>query len=85
MRKGTPDGVWGSVITVYSGADQIVELTGNSNPRNRRVLFLDSAGRTCWLHDQSDLARVLLELKADVDELKKQNIKDTHWNELFPI
>lgn len=71
MRKGIPSDDWASVITVYGGADQIVEVTGNSNPRNIRVLLLDSAGKICWFHDQGYSARVLLELKAKVDELNK--------------
>jgi hypothetical protein len=65
MRSGIPSEDWGSVVTVYGGAAApIVELTGNENPRNGRVLLLDREGRVAWFHDRGFSAAKLLELDA---------------------
>jgi hypothetical protein len=51
MRSGIPTPVWDAVVTVYSDAPRILDFTGNENPRNARVLVLDSEGRVLWFHD----------------------------------
>ena len=67
MRSGIPSEDWGSVITVYGDASQIVTLTGNENPRNGRILLLDKEGKVAWFWDQGYSARRLLDLKKAVE------------------
>ena len=62
MRKGIPSEDWKSVVTVYRDAADIVRFTGNTNPRNMRVLLLDEEGRVVWFHDRGYSAGKLLEL-----------------------
>lgn len=69
MRKGIPSEDWASVVTVYDDAAAIVELTGNTNPRNGRILLLDENGVVRWSHDRGYSARVMLELDALAREL----------------
>ncbi|MEC7582885.1 MAG: hypothetical protein VYE77_01090 [Planctomycetota bacterium] len=66
MRSGIPSEDWGSVITVYADANAIVNLTGNENPRNGRILLLDKEGRVVWFWDQGYSARRVLDLKRAV-------------------
>ncbi|MEM7307471.1 MAG: hypothetical protein AAF682_12410 [Planctomycetota bacterium] len=66
MRNGIPEEDWGSVVTVYADADAIAELTGTENPRNIRVVVLDSQGTVRWFHDRGYSAGTLLRL---LDEL----------------
>lgn len=70
MRKGIPKEDWSSVVTVYGDAGDIVEMTGNTNPNNIRVVLLDGNGKVVWFHDRGYSARVMLELKAKADSLK---------------
>ncbi|MBK8179248.1 MAG: hypothetical protein IPK67_10255 [Planctomycetes bacterium] len=64
MRSGIPAEDWGSVVTVYdSQAERLVNFTGNTSPRNIRVLLLDAAGRVLWFHDRGFSAGKLLELQ----------------------
>lgn len=63
MRSGIPSEDWGVVVTLYGeGAGRIVELTGNRNPRNIRVMLLDGGGTVRWFHDRGFSAGKLLEL-----------------------
>jgi hypothetical protein len=62
MRKGIPREDWASVVTVYGDAGRIVELTGNENPNNARVVLLDAERRVAWFHDRGYSARSLLAL-----------------------
>jgi len=70
MRSGIPVEDWGSVITVYGDANQIVRFTGNENPRNARVILLDADGKVAFFHDRGYSAGVLLQLKENVERLK---------------
>jgi hypothetical protein len=62
MREGIPSEDWSLVVTVYGDGDAIVDLTGNTSPRNTRVLLLDADGVVRWFHDRGYSARVMLEL-----------------------
>ncbi len=62
MRSGIPSEDWGAVVTVYDDADAIVALTGNTRPRNVRVLLLDENGTVRWFHDRGYSAGKMLEL-----------------------
>ncbi len=63
MRSGIPSEDWSAVVTLYGrGAEPVAEFTGNQNPRNGRILLLDSRGRVRWFWDQGFSARRLLEL-----------------------
>ncbi|MDG2143406.1 MAG: hypothetical protein P8N31_07615, partial [Planctomycetota bacterium] len=63
MRSGIPKEDWSSVVTIYGdSASEIVEFTGNENPRNVRVVLLDSNGTVRWFHDRGFSAGKLLEL-----------------------
>lgn len=69
MRSGIPSEDWSVVVTVYGDrARDIVELTGNENPRNVRVLLLDGDGVVRWFHDRGFSAGKLLELDRLVRE-----------------
>lgn len=72
MRKGIPSEDWGGVVTLYgSDASRLVELTGNTNPRNMRVFLLDRDGRIVWFHDRGFSAGVLLQLDEKARTLAK--------------
>jgi hypothetical protein len=63
MRRGIPQEDWSSVVTCYGdAADQILQFTGNENPRNIRVILLDSEGKVRWFHDRGFSAGKLLDL-----------------------
>lgn len=70
MRKGIPEEDWPSVVTVYGDAGDIVDLTGNTTPRNIRVLLLDRDGRVAWFHDRGYSAGSLLKMKAALEKLR---------------
>ena len=73
MRSGIPKEDWASVITLYGeSAKPIVEMTGNQNGRNGRIILLDATGRIVWFWDQGFSAKRLLELKAMVGKIKSQ-------------
>jgi len=52
MRAGIPKEIWGGVITVYKGAEKIVNLTGNENPNNARVILLDDDHKIIYFYDR---------------------------------
>ncbi len=52
MRKGIPKPLWKGVITVYDDAEQIVQLTGNTNSNNARVMMLNPAGTITYFNDE---------------------------------
>ena len=64
MRRGIPEINWGSVVTVYSNADQIVELIGNQHPHNAQVILLDRQGKVRWFHNRGYSPALALELDA---------------------
>lgn len=64
MRSGIPSEDWAVVVTVYNDdAERLVEFTGNTSPRNIRVLLLDAQGRVLWFHDRGFSAGKLIELQ----------------------
>lgn len=69
MREGIPSEDWSLVVTVYGDGDAIVELTGNTSPRNTRVLLVDGDGIVRWFHDRGYSARVMLELDEEARAL----------------
>jgi len=70
MRKGIPSEDWSSVVTVYGDGDAIVKLTGNTLPRNTRVLLLDADGVIRWFHDRGYSAGQMLDLDRAARELQ---------------
>lgn len=52
MRAGIPKEIWGGVITVYKGAEKIVNLTGNENPNNARIILLDENHSIVYFYDR---------------------------------
>ncbi len=53
MRKGIPQESWKDVITVYGDdGETIAEWTGTENPRNARVILVDTDGTVIWFHDR---------------------------------
>lgn len=74
MRSGIPSEDWGLVVCLYgSQARPVREMTGNTGPRNARVMLLDGDGRVVWFHDRGFSARVMLEL----DEAARQLVGST--------
>lgn len=69
MRRGIPEEDWGTVVTVYDDAADIVTFTGETRPANGRVLLLDADGVVRWFHDRGYSAGVLLKLDAAVRAL----------------
>lgn len=71
MQSGIPDQDEATVITVYDadGSDQLIALTGNTNPRNARVLLLDRSGNIVWFHDSGFSATVLADLLTEISQL----------------
>lgn len=64
MRSGIPSEDWALVVTLYDeDAERLVQFTGNTTPRNIRVLLLDAEGRVLWFHDRGFSASKLLELQ----------------------
>lgn len=69
MRRGIPSEDWGSVVTVYRDAGPIVELTGNENGNNGRVLLLDAEGRVDWFWDRGYSATAVQALAQRIAEM----------------
>ena len=72
MRSGIPKEDWGSVITVYGDAGEIVSFTGNEGPRNGRIFLLDGEGKVVFFHDRGFSAGVLMELGKKLKALKAE-------------
>lgn len=72
MRSGIPAEDWSVVVTLYDAdARRIVEFTGNTSPRNIRVLLLDADGRVLWFHDRGFSAGKLLELQRALPQARR--------------
>ncbi len=70
MRSGIPREDWVSVVTLYGDeAKPVVEFTGNENPRNGRIMLIDSDGVVRWFWDQGFSAKRLMELNTMADEM----------------
>lgn len=69
MRSGIPEEDWSVVVTIYDDGDKVVAWTGDTNPRNARVVLLDASGKVVWFHDRGYSARVMMELDAKVAEM----------------
>ena len=52
MRSGIPEELWKVVVTVYDDAENIVNLTGNEDGLNARVIGLDEEGVVRFFHDR---------------------------------
>ncbi len=70
MRGGIPEQDWATVVTVYDDAADIVAFTGTQKPNNGRILLLDSEGRVVWFHDTGYSARLVLEIREKIRELR---------------
>lgn len=62
MRSGIPEEDWGTIVTIYDDADPIVQLTGNTRPRNARVALIGAENRIVWFHDRGYSAKAVMEL-----------------------
>ena len=63
MRGGIPKEDWSVVVTLYgSAAAPVVELTGNENGQNTRVIVLDDSGDVIWFDDTGYAPRKVLEI-----------------------
>ena len=72
MRSGIPRKDWASVVTLYGGAaEPVARFTGNSNPRNGRIMLIDAKGEVVWFWDQGFSAKRLLELIGRAEEMIK--------------
>ena len=70
MRGGIPQEDWRGVITLWGDdAKRVVELTGNEQPNNARVLLLDAEGRIAWFADRGYSANGMVALDARAREL----------------
>ena len=76
MRNGIPEPVWEAVVTVYGDAGKLVDLTGNENPNNARVLILDPEGTIVWFHDLGFSAP---DLKALLKVLPENEVGGPDW------
>ncbi|WP_448564628.1 hypothetical protein [Thalassotalea ganghwensis] len=70
MRKGIPKPLWKGVITVYEGAEKILQLTGNENPNNARVLLLGEQGKVIYFYDQGFAVEALKKLRKVIADVK---------------
>ena len=52
MRSGIPEELWKLVVTVYRDAEKIINLTGNEDPLNARVIVLDEKGEIAYFYDR---------------------------------
>lgn len=73
MRKGIPKELWGGVITIYEDGDRVQRFTGNTNPRNARVLLVDSQGVVRFSHDRGFSVAALNELRSTLAKLRAQH------------
>lgn len=62
MKRGIPNEDWSSVVTVFSDAEKLVDITGNENPNNARIFLLDSNGKIIWFYDRGYSADRVTEL-----------------------
>ncbi|MEM6512596.1 MAG: hypothetical protein AAF660_06255 [Pseudomonadota bacterium] len=61
MRSGIPKEDWSVVVTLYGDAAKpVVDLTGNENGQNTRVIVIDGDGRIVWFDDTGYAARKVL-------------------------
>ncbi len=77
MRNGIPEPVWKAVVTVYGDAGKLVDLTGNENPNNARVLILDPEGIIIWFHDRGFSAP---DLKSLLKVLPGNEVAGPDWD-----
>ncbi len=50
MRRGVPQAMWPSVVTIYQDGGAVRELLGDEGGLTTHVTVLDAAGRVAWLH-----------------------------------
>ena len=53
MRRGIPKELWGGVITIYKDGEKVQQFTGNENPNNARVMFVDAKGKIVYFYDRA--------------------------------
>lgn len=51
MRKGIPQNLWKSVITIYGDGEEVQRFTGNERPNNARVVLIDEKGHILYFYD----------------------------------
>jgi len=69
MRKGIPEMLWKSVITVYKDGDRVQQFTGNTNPNNTRVILLDKKGTIRHFDDDGFSVPSLNNLRESIKKL----------------
>ena len=69
MRRGIPKNLWGGVITIYEDGDKVQKFTGNKNPNNARVVFLDDQGVIRYFYDDGFSVGALNALQKELGKL----------------
>ena len=64
MRKGIPEPLWKSVITVYDDGEAIQAFTGNESPNNARVMLLNKNGTIVYFYDDGFSVDALNQLRS---------------------
>lgn len=70
MRRGIPNKLWSSVVTVYTDGDAVQKFTGNTNPFNARVLLVKN-GEILFFKDEGFSVDALNKLDNLIDSLNK--------------
>jgi hypothetical protein len=70
MRKGIPKELWQGVVTVYENGEQIQAFTGNTNPKNSRVVLIDKEGVIRYFHDEGFSVPALNRLRTVINKLE---------------
>jgi hypothetical protein len=70
MRKGIPKELWQGVVTIYENGEDIQAFTGNTNPKNSRVVLIDKNGIVRYFHDEGFSVPALNRLRVEINKLK---------------
>ena len=71
MRRGIPQPLWPSVITIYDEADTIYEWLGTERPNNARTLLLSAEGHVLWYTAEGYSSDAILEIEALLNKVSK--------------
>ena len=69
MRSGIPKELWGAVITIYKEGEHLQKFTGNTFPKNARVILLDASGKIRFFTDRGFSVLDLNRLISTLDTL----------------
>ena len=68
MKRGIPQMLWKSVITIYKDGEKVQKFTGNENPNNTRVILLNPKGRIIYFYDKGFSVYALNNLREIINE-----------------